>query len=109
MAAVPDLTAVKAYLGSDHSWSDDEIQAALTAQAADQASRLRATSLTAYPDPLPEALCRRVQVALALKPLPLGVQVTLSDANAATTRVGSPGRDPLVRELEAPHRRRAVG
>ena len=109
MADVPDLAAVKAYLGPDHSWSDEEIQDALTAQAADQAGRLRPTSLTAYPDPLPEALCRRVQVALALKPLPLGVQVTLSETNAAATRVGSPGRDPLVRELEVKHRHRGVG
>lgn len=109
MAAVPDLAAVKEYLGSDHSWSDEEIQDALTAQVGDQANRLKATALAAYPDPLPQALCRRVQVALALKPLPLGVQVTVSETNAATTRVGSPGRDPLVRELEAPYRRRAVG
>ena len=109
MADVPDLDAVKAYLGSDHSWSDEEIQAALTAQVGAQASRLKATAIATYPDPLPQALCRRVQVALAIKPLPLGVQVTISETNAATTRVGSPGRDPLVRELEAPYRRRAVG
>ena len=109
MADVPDLAAVKAYLGPDHSWSDEEIQAALTAQEADQAGRLREASLTDYPDPLPEALCRRVQVALALKPLPLGVQVTVSETNAATTRVGSPDRDPLVRQLEVKHRHRAVG
>lgn len=109
MAEIPDLDAVKAYLGTDHSWSDEEIQDALTAQAADQASRLRAAALTDYPDPLPQALCRRVQVALALKPLPLGVQVTLTETAAATTRVGSPDRDPLVRQLEVKYRHRAVG
>lgn len=111
MADVPDLAAVKEYLGgeSDHSWEDEEIQAALTAQVGDQAARLKATAVATYPDPLPLALCRRVHVALALKALPLGVQVTVSETNAATTRVGSPGRDPLVRELEAPYRRRVVG
>lgn len=115
MATIPDLTAVKAYLGTDHSWSDSEIESALAAQVGDQAKKVRfpdpatqdpAQDPTWVPDALAEALCRRVAVALAMKPLPLGVQVTLSDTSAAVTRIGSPSMDVLVRDLETPYRKR---
>ena len=113
MATIPDLTAVKAYLGTDHSWSDSEIQAALDAQVGDQAKKCKvpvdAEDPTWMPDALAQALCRRTQVALSLQPLPLGVQVTLSDVNAATTRVGSPSKDPLVADLERPYRKLVLG
>lgn len=174
MATIPDLDAVKEYLGSDHSWSDSEIQSALDAQAGDQAKKAvvppsrtvdaatalgspvltgvaatftasdvgsaasgagipdgavimsvvedgstatldmdaTATATTVvvtvaaqWPESLRQALCRRTQVALNLKPLPLAVQALLSDANASQIRVGSPTQDPLVRDLERPYRK----
>lgn len=168
----PDLADVKDYLGTDHSWSDSEIQAALDSQVGDQTRKCRVpasrsgevtttldsaevegsftsadigsfitaagvpddttilavtedeeteivtatlsanatasatVTATVYVASLVEALYRRVHVGLSLKPLPLGFQVTLSDVNAATTRVGSPSTDALVRDLELPYRKR---
>lgn len=113
MATVPDLTDVKGYLGDDHSWSDAEITLALSAQTEDQARKVTYTpdpgDPTWFPAALAQALCRRVQVALSLQPLPLAVQVTMSDYNAAQVRVGSPSSDPLVRDLERPYRKLVIG
>ena len=113
MATIPDLNAAKAYLGSDHSWSDEEIEAALAAQAGDQAKKcsipVDTEDPTWMPDPLAEARLRRTHVALSLKPLPLAVQVTLSDVNASQIRVGSPSKDPLVYDLERPFRKLVIG
>lgn len=53
-----------------------------------------------------EALCRRVAHNLAVRPLALGVQVSLSDTAVASTHVG--GLDAEVRRLEAPYRKRVV-
>lgn len=113
MATIPDLAAVKEHLGSDHSWSDSEIEDALAAQVGDQAKRVTyptppVEEPTWIPDALAEALLRRTHVALSLKALPLAVQVTLSDVNAAQIRVGSPSQDPLVRDLERPYRKVVV-
>lgn len=112
MATIPDLAAVKDYLGSEHSWSDEEIEAALAAQVGDQAKKctvpVDAEDPTWMPDPLADALLRRTHVELSLKALPLGVQVTMSDYNAAATRVGSPSKDPLVADLERPYRKLVI-
>lgn len=113
MATIPDLSAVKAYLGSDHSWSDEEIQAALDAQAGDQADKRTIPTdpedPTWMPDALAQALCRRTQVALSLQPVPLGfVEIAGGDVSVAP-RAGSPSTDPLVRDLELPYKRRFVG
>lgn len=113
MPVAPDLTDVKAYLGTDHSWSDTEVQSALDAETAAQ---VRACSLPVDPDPLnplpypadlAEALCRRVAANLANRSLPLGVSAAISEAAISTTRVG--GGDREVRRLEAPWRRLVVG
>jgi len=113
MATIPDLGAVKEYLGTDHSWSDLAIQDALDAQAGDQAKKCTIPTDTGnanwMPDALAQALCRRTQVALSLQPLPLGVQMTLADGAAATVRLGSPSRDPLVSDLERPYRKLVIG
>lgn len=109
MAAIPDLAAVKDYLGSDHSWSDDQISATLLAQVGDQAAKIRTQDPAEFPDPLAHALCRRVHVALELKALPLGMQVTVSETNVAQTRVMSPSKDPVVVDLETPYRKRIPG
>lgn len=113
MATIPSFTDVKAYMGPDQSWTDAEVLDALNSQAGDQAKKCSIPTdpedSTWIPDALAEARCRRTQVALALRPLPLGVQVTLSDSNAAQVRVGSPSQDPLVRDLERPFRKLVIG
>lgn len=114
MPTPPDLANVKAYLGTDHSWTDDEITAALTAEIASQARRCRLpadppapASPLPYPDDLAEALCRRVAHNLALRGLPLGLQSTVTEMGASNMRVG--GLDAEIRRLEAAHRRLGVG
>jgi len=61
---------------------------------------------SAAPWPLREALCRRVQVNLARRALPLGVIEQASDG-AGPSFV--PRNDPEVRRLEAPYRKLVVG
>lgn len=115
MPTPPALADVKAYLGDQNVWEDAEISAAL---AAEVSAQTRVVRLPADPDPPPdplpdypadlaEALCRRVAHNLAVRGLPLGVSVDLTDVAVATTRVG--GTDAEVRRLEAPWRRLVVG
>lgn len=70
------------------------------AEVADQARRCR---VDPYNEALAAALLRRVQRAMAMRNLPLGV---LQDESGAT-RLGS--TDPEVRRLEAPYRKVTVG
>jgi hypothetical protein len=58
------------------------------------------------PWPLREALCRRVQVNLAKRALPLGVIDQSSDGGGSSF---VPRIDPEVRRLEAPYRKLVVG
>lgn len=102
------LANVKAYLGDDTSFTDDEIESALLAESAAQAYRCRVPlEGQEWSADLAEALCRRVAVNLANRSLPLGVSVAMAETNVATTRVG--GRDAEVARLEAPHRRLVIG
>ena len=102
--AVPDVAAVKTYLGpAAGQWADADLTAVLAAETAAQA--LACTIPAAYPPDLSAALLRRVQRALTLRALPLGM--VTGDADAGSTVL--PGRDPEVRRLEAGHRRLAVG
>lgn len=106
--SAPTIVTVKSYLGTDHSWSDDDLTGALIAEKAAQARRCRVPQDDAvWPADLAEALYRRIAANLANRALPLGVSTTLSDMNAATTRVG--GLDREVRRLEAPWRKVSVG
>jgi hypothetical protein len=114
MPTPPDLSAVKTYLGSDHSWSDPEISSALASETAAQVRVVRfppdpdaPAAPLPYPADLAEALCRRVAHNLALRALPLGVQATISEMAVATTSVG--GTDAEVRRLERPHRKLVLG
>jgi hypothetical protein len=87
MATIPDLAAVKAYLGTDHSWSDSEIQAALDAQAGDQAKK-------AVVPPT-----RTVDVATALdSPTLTGVSgdFTTSEVGSAVSGAGIPAGAVVV-------------
>lgn len=78
----------------------DEIAGAYAAEVADQAARCRVSDYSAA---LGEALVRRVQRAMAMRNLPLGV---IQD-EAGSTRIGT--TDPEVRRLEAPYRKVVVG
>lgn len=101
----PDVPAVRAYLKeAGLQWSDAELQDELDAETASQASVCRVGAV--YPADLRKALLRRVQRALAMRALPLAV--LQGDAELGTTTM-LPGRDPEVRRLESPYRRRPVG
>lgn len=96
---VPTLPEVKEYLGVSGS-ADAEVISALAAETAAQQSRCR---VTPYSADLREALMRRVARNLAMRNVPLGVQMS----EVGGTFVGSV--DPEVRRLEAPRRRMPVG
>lgn len=102
--AIPDLAAVKAYLGASAAqWSDADLSAVLASETAAQA--LACVIPDTYPDDMAQALLRRVQRALSLRALPLGM--VQGDAEGGSTVL--PGRDPEIRRLEAGHRRLVVG
>ncbi|MGL5851631.1 MAG: hypothetical protein ACRCZD_12705 [Phycicoccus sp.] len=61
----------------------------------------------AWPADLTEALCRRVAHNLALRGLPTGVAVSMSEMAVSTRQVG--GLNAEVARLEGPHRRITVG
>lgn len=84
-------------------WTTQELAETLAAEQAAQAARCRIDPYTAD---LREAVLRRVQRNLALRPLPLAV--LQGDAEAGSSTV-LPGADPEVRRLEGPYRRRRVG
>lgn len=100
---MPVVADVVEYLGAT-SYTTDEIQDALDAEAAAQRHVCRVRAV--YPDDLRQALLRRVMRNLAMRQLPLAV--LQGDAEAGSDTV-LPGRDPEVRRLEAPHRRWTVG
>lgn len=95
-ATVPTAQQVATRLGK----SVETVTGALAAEVADQASRCR---VEPYTDALAEAIYRRVTRHLAMRNLPLGVQMD----ETGGMRVGS--TDPEVRRLEAPHRRLVCG
>lgn len=108
----PTVEAVTESLGSDHSWSAEEIQRAYVSERANQAKRVRYPAPTEavpdpdWPDDLVEALFLRVAHSLNAKALPLGFLTTLSDSTAATVRVR--GATDTIVDLEAGHRRWVV-
>lgn len=96
-------TDVTNYLrDSSGSWTSDQIADAL---AAEQAAQSAVCRLDPYTADLREALLRRVARNLAMRQLPLAV--LQGDADAGSTVL--PVRDPEIRRLEAPYRRRKVG
>lgn len=101
---MPDTDDVAAYLGeSAASWTTDELQDALDAEAAAQRSRCRVGAV--YPADLRQALLRRVARNLAMRLLPLSVPQGDSEAGPVII----PGQDPEVRRLEGPYRKLTVG
>lgn len=104
-ADMPDLDELRDYLKIEigDTSRDDDITSALAAETDAQRSVCRVPA--AYPNDLREALHRRVARNLALRALPLAV--LRGDAEAGNTIL--PGRDPEVRRLEAPWRKRKMG
>lgn len=110
---------VVAYIGADAAarWADvdsdpvtySQIDNALAAETVAQLGKVAYRPVTDdVPDPdnsdLDEALKRRVQRNLAMRPLPLSIQGV--GAEFGPTRIG--GVDPEIRRLEAQQRRRSV-
>lgn len=110
--AIPTVADVVTYLGpaaakytSDAGVTYPAITETLASETAAQASACTVPS--PYPDPLRQALLRRVQRALTMRSLPLAVLQGDAEAGQSTAFLG--GRDAEVRRLEAPYRRLAVG
>lgn len=103
------LDDVKAYLASvgvpTGRYSDSVLNQVIAVEQANQTKKLR--SGTSAELPVVEALCRRVQVTLAKRGLPLGVIETSGDGDGG--RVFMPTLDPEIRRLEAPFRKLVVG
>jgi hypothetical protein len=90
------------YVGA-HSWTDDEVQDALDAEAA--AQRGVCDVPAAYPADLRNALLRRTQRNLVMRGLPLAV--LRGDAESGDTLI--PRLDSEVRRFESPHRKLPIG
>jgi hypothetical protein len=102
-AGMPDLEDVDVYLG-EHSWTDEELQDALDAEAA--AQRRACTIPANYPADLRQALLRRVARNLSMRRLTLSVQRGDNEAGDITVL---PGRDPEVRRFEKNYPKLGVG
>ncbi len=100
-AAMPTIVDVDNYLGA-HSFTDDDLQEAIDAEASDQRRVCRVPAV--YPAALRSALLRRSQFHLAMKRVTLGV--IPGDADRDTIR---PGFDSEVRRFEKPYRKLKVG
>lgn len=101
---MPNAADVVTYLesaGTSTSYSTDDINDVLAAEAAAQRSVCRVGA--SYPPDLRRALLRRVQRALAMVTLPFEREI----GENGTAFV--PGRDPEVVRLERPHRRVPIG
>jgi hypothetical protein len=99
LAHVPDLAAVKAYLGITDSSKDAVITDALNAETESQANWCRIPVV--YPVSLGQALKRRVARNLALRGIPLAVLQGDAESGSLTL----PGSDPEVKRLERPYRK----
>lgn len=98
---MPTADDLDVYMG-EHSYSDDDLQDALDAEASAQRARCKIGSI--YPPDLRSALLRRAQRNLVMRGLPLAMPQGDSGGSAFL-----PGNDPEVRRLEAPYRKRKVG
>jgi hypothetical protein len=104
VGTIPDLAAVKAYLGTETTRSDAEISSALAAEIAAQA---RVCNIGAvYPADLAEALKRRVQRNLYMRGLPSGLQTVATESGALGIKLGA---DSEINRLEAPFRKLVCG
>lgn len=105
--SMPNVADVDNYLrsgGGEHNWSDEDINDALLAEQSAQARVCRVGAV--YPPDMREALLRRVQRNLAMRPLALAM--ARGDADGGDT-VMLPQHDPEVRRLERPYRKLPMG
>lgn len=102
------ITAIEAleYLGPDSSYTEEEVQEILTAEAAAQAHSCRIPEGEDYPADLALALKRRVSRSLSMKTMHLGYQASATEFGQINTRIRG---DLEVARLEAPYRRLVVG
>lgn len=102
----PSVEDVQIYLGSNAP-DETKVTSAYNAEKSAQASICDVPADGAdWPADLAEALMRRVAVNLAVRPLPLGTQASITEAAIGITRVG--GGDREVDRLEAPYRSIAI-
>ena len=102
------LDDLKAYLKislADDDYTDAVLTSALAAESVAQGAVLasRYVSVVATNPALTQALFRRVSRNLAMRALPLA----LNEGENGTSYVGA--KDPEVRRLEGPYRKRVVG
>lgn len=102
-ADMPTIADLDAYLGSN-SYSDDQLQDVLDAEAAAQRRACRVPAV--YTSDLREALLRRCARNLAMRRVPLSI--LQGDADAGTTSA-YPGRDSEIRRLEGGYKKLKVG
>jgi hypothetical protein len=103
-AGMPTVNDVALYLGNNAgSWDTSTLTDALNAERA--AQRTKCGERNPYPDDLRQGLLRRVHRNLAMRRLPLAVNMGDADSGPLVL----PGNDPEVRRFEAPWRRRPVG
>lgn len=115
MPTPPDIEAVQAYLESIEmtSWAEEDVQDALDSETAAQARVVRFPAdpeegaALPYPADLADALKRRVARNLSLRPLPLGLQNSITEGAALATKVG--GLEAEIRGKEATHRKLVSG
>lgn len=101
-SGMPDRDALSIYM-RDHSFTDDELDDALAAEAAAQRKVCRIPAV--YGADLANALCRRAQRNLFMRGLPLA----LPAGDADTGPQYLPASDPEVRRLERPYRKMGIG
>lgn len=101
---MPDLADVLNYLGWDEDNENGDAAEALAAQSAAQRRRCRVGAV--YDADLRGALYRRCARHIAMKGIPLAVLRGDAESGSATIL---PGRDPVVRDLEGPHRKLVMG
>lgn len=100
------LDDLKTYLNitfTDDTYSDTTLAYVLTAETEAQAAFLKKNVVVATHPDLVQALFRRCARNLAMRALPLA----LTEGENGSSYVGA--RDPEIRRLEAPYRRRVVG
>lgn len=100
MPTAPDVDAVKAYLGPDHSFSNEEITGALESETLAQQRVCRIPTEVDYPADLATALLRRVTRALNMKYKPLGYE---PGGEGGLSYISA--RDSEIHRLEAPFRK----
>lgn len=109
---VPTVAVVTAYLDeAGVSYNAGTLPDVIAAEVDEQMGRCRfprdAGGVAYYPPALVEALKRRVAHNLAVRPLPLGVQATVTDVNALNVFVG--GLDAEAARFEKRWRKVGLG